>query len=225
MPQTSCGYSFVFALWYPVMIFACVSLPTWWSGLTKSTIQSYQQDRPDKLFGHYWATALGSHLVLKLFPDILLYYGAIYLVSVVAFTAQYVPALRSVLHSRWKFLAGYSIGEFSLVILLIALLISDFLYWYFEHGWQLTAVSAYTRAERGARSTGQVANLVAGLLLLPVSRNSVLEQGAGCVLGGADQVPSVPGGLLLMLIVSHAFLWWKVFAEQGTFPHDIFAGS
>ena len=221
--QTVVALALTFGALYPVFFFACTALPTWWAYFTKHSIQAYEVSRPPKAYGFYWKVAIGDDLVLKLFPDILVYYGTIYIVAAVAMLAQFVPSLAHRLAHKPKALAGVTQGEFILSILLVVLLVGQFCYWYWDHGWENEDIDSRTGAERAARSVGQVANMVTGLLVLPVTRNSVWSALFGVSWESLLVYHQLLGYLLLALVLIHMFLWWKVFAQQDTFPHDIFA--
>lgn len=65
--------------------------------------------------------------------------------------------------------------------------------------------------------------MVTGLLVLPASRNSVWSIVFGVSFEATIKYHQLLGYILLGLVAAHAFLWWAVFAQQDTFPHDIFA--
>jgi len=213
----------VFAVLYPLLFFACTALPTWWAGFTKYTIQENLADEPSKEYGSYWSVSLGDGIILKLFPDILIYYASIYAVAFVALISEAFPALRTRLHSRPWFLMSATVGEALLLITLAGLGIGLFSYWYFDHAWEQRAYSSRTSEERAARSVGQVANMVTGLLVLPITRNSVWHVIIGVSWESMIKYHRYLGYLLGCLVMAHIGLWWKVYAQQDTFPHDIFA--
>ena len=221
--QTVLALALTFGALYPIFFLACTVLPTWWAYFTKHSIQTYEASRPPEAYGTYWRLAVGGDLVLKLYPDILIYYGAIYLVAGVALAAQFVPRLANRLASKPSVLAGMTVGEFVLSNLLVVLLVGQFCYWFYDHGWENEEIDSRTGAERAARSIGQVANMVTGLLVLPVTRNSVWSALFGVSWESLLVYHQLLGYLLLVLVLLHMFLWWRVFAQQGTFPHDIFA--
>jgi predicted ferric reductase len=70
---------------------------------------------------------------------------------------------------------------------------------------------------------GQIANCVAGLLILPVTRNSVWSLVFGVSWESIISFHQYMGWLLLLVIFMHMLLWWGVYVQQDTFPHDIFA--
>jgi len=69
---------------------------------------------------------------------------------------------------------------------------------------------------------GQILNLLVGLLLLPVSRNSVWTVVFGISWEAMVKFHTWMGSLLLLCIVCHIGLFWKKVDEVGDFPHDIF---
>lgn len=217
----------VFTALYPLLFFAATALPTWWNGFTAYGIQENLADVPSKAYGFYWSLSVGNNednaIVLKLFPDILVYYLAIYAVAIVALLAEAVPAVRVRLHSKPWFLYKASVGESLLFITILCLAVGLFLYWYFDHGWEQKATTTRTNEERAARAIGQVANMVTGLLVLPVTRNSVWHVLLGTSWETMIAYHHYFGYLLISLVITHVGLWWKVYSQKGTFPHDIFA--
>lgn len=213
----------VFAVLYPLLFFACTALPTWWADFTKYSIQKNLADQPSQEYGTYWSISLGDGIILKLFPDILIYYASIYAVACIALLSEAFPALRTRLHSRPTFLLSFTVGEALLLITLIFLSVGLFIYWYFDHAWEQRAYSSRSAEERAARSIGQVANMVTGLLVLPVTRNSVWHVVIGVSWESMIKYHRYLGYLLGSLVMAHMGLWWKVYAQQDTFPHDIFA--
>ena len=57
----------VFLIFYPILIFACMLLPTWWNLFTWTGIQYYQELVPDLSYGYYFSWTSGT-VVGKLFP-------------------------------------------------------------------------------------------------------------------------------------------------------------
>jgi len=220
---TVVALALTFGFVYPVFFFSCTALPTWWAYFTKHGIQAYESSVPPKTYGAYWSLEIGQNLILKLYPDILIYYGAIYLVAGVAVVAQSFPSVYHRLSKKPSRLGGLSVGEFALAVLLVVLLVGQFFYWYFDHGWENEDRDKRSSAEIAARSVGQVANMVTGLLVLPVTRNSVWTVLLGVSWENLVAYHQILGYLLLLLVLTHMFLWWSVYAQQGTFPHDILA--
>ena len=213
--------SLVFLLLLPIMILACTILPTWWSGFSRYKIETYQLLEPSQGYGVYWAVLMNDTVIAKLFPDIVIYYGAIYLVCMLALTAQYYSPLKRFFHLRLT--PSVCVGQAMIGTGLWMLLVGEWCYWYFSHGWESETISSRSNAELAARSFGQIANVVIGLLVLPVAKNGVWSRIFGVSWEGMIVYHQILGYALLLIVLMHMFSWWYVFAEVGTFPHDIFA--
>ena len=116
-----------------------------------------------------------------------------------------------------------TVGELFCAIVVIGMLLGQFCLFYFDHGWQDTSKDAYTTQERAARSLGQVANVCMGLLVLPISRNNIWSLVFGVSWEAMIRFHQYMGGFFGLIIACHAFCWWKVYAQQHSFPHDVFA--
>jgi predicted ferric reductase len=205
---------------FPFMIFCCMYLPTWWSGFTKQGIRSYQaqniESGSDEI-GVYWKWKVGDETWLKLFPDILMFYLAIYLVVIISVAAQYFPRIRRFLNQRPIWLYRASVGEVSLIAFIAMQIIGQWFYWYFDHKWQNAPVCEYGNKERAARSMGQVANVVMGLLVLPVARNSVWTAVFGISWDAMLKWHTYLGGTFLFIVGLHAAIWWQAWSDDHEF--------
>jgi hypothetical protein len=213
----------VFIFLFPLLITASALLPTWWAYFTLYDIRAYEASVPASKYGPYWLITMAESVQLKIYPDIILFYGAIYGISLVSLAANFIEPLRRRLIAKPAFLVGFCVGEILLFITFFGLLLLEFVYWYYFHGWENTAVSSRSRAERGARTIGQLTNVAVGFLVLPVTRNSVWTHIFGLSFESMIRFHQYIGYCVLALITTHGLLWWVVFAEEGTFPHDIFA--
>lgn len=115
------------------------------------------------------------------------------------------------------------VGEILALSALVLVIIGEFCYWYYDHWWQNYPRKEYTNEEMAARAMGQIGNVIAGLLTLPISRNSVWSQALGISWEGMVCYHTYLGGAFLIVSGIHAALFWKVFDQQGFLPHDIFA--
>lgn len=89
-----------------------------------------------------------------------MYYGTIYVIAILALLTQAFPVLQRLFFYRpRRFFFNISIGELGLFLTIVSLIIGQFCYFYIDHGWDLSAISSRTAAERTARALGQVANL------------------------------------------------------------------
>lgn len=225
--KNTIALALVFGLLYPLLLFASMLLPTGWSGFTVYSIESEQASEPDPAsMGSYLYFSTGNKLVAKLYPDILMYYGFIYIVVGIALGAHIYPPLLRFLSKRplWlnSSILSLSLGQFILSLSLVFLFIGQFCYFYYDHGWDGYSITGLTTQERAARALGQLANLVFGLLLLPASKNSVWTIVFGVSWDNMIHWHKVLGYTFLLVIAAHMFTWWTVFAQQDSFPHDIF---
>ena len=219
----------VIAVLYPIMWFLCTIFPGWWCYLTKHKIQQYQLSKPPQNWGMYWLWQYSGNyydqdkkLVIKLFPDILIYYGYIYFVIFMALLAKFIPSIRIVFHTRPQILQGFCIGEICLFIITCGMLIGQYLYWSNLHVYRAGIfMGTRTSSEIGARSMGGVANVVIGLLLLPISKNNVWSILFGVSWETMLMYHRFLGYTFMIIVGLHMFLWWYAYAEKGVFPGNI----
>jgi hypothetical protein len=168
----------VLGVLYPLMFIASISLPTWWRRFSKYELQKYEASEPDQLYGHYHKIKVNDHFYMKMYPEILYYYLSFYVVTIICVFAHYNKTLRNILHHRFNttilyFTPNVCVGEVLLLSLLTGLLYFQFHYFYYEHKYENKNISGLrSEVELAARSLGQMANLIVGLLVLPVARNS-----------------------------------------------------
>jgi predicted ferric reductase len=212
---------FLCCVFLPFLLFATLAIPNNWQYLSLSNIRAEQQTEEPSEYGTCWQLKVSEHLILKLYPDILIYYVFIYSVTSLGLLAQIYPQLRRFLHARpMKVLhTGEALAAFALVLVIAG----EMCYWYYDHWWQGYPRKVYSAEEMAARSVGQVANILAGLLTLPIARNSVWTQALGISWDGMVVYHTYLGGLFIITIGVHAALFWKVFDVEGFLPHDIFA--
>jgi NAD(P)H-flavin reductase len=103
------------------------------------------------------------------------------------------------------------------------------LHWWHDHNWHsfwphtLPFVKAPSAAEKLARTSGQVSNLIVGLLALPTARASIWAELFDTPWERLLRAHVWLGYAFLACSALHAAAWWVVFGEQGVFPHDAFA--
>lgn len=78
--------------------------------------------------------------------------------------------------------------------------------------------------ERLARTLGQVSNLLPGLLLLSLNKSDSLNNLVGISWKHMLVVHRSLGNLFLIVSMFHILSWWKVFEDQGVFPHNALSG-
>ena len=140
-------------------------LPTWWPYFTLQDIQIYQSSTPSQTLGPYWSFTDAKMLsagqktavVLKLYPDILIFYVFIYAISLVAIAAQVCTPLLNFLKRRiYHPYVTMTIGEAGFGLALALMLVGQFMYWYTLHVYQADPNIYRSNVELAARAMGQV---------------------------------------------------------------------
>jgi lysylphosphatidylglycerol synthetase-like protein (DUF2156 family) len=166
---------FTLGVLFPFIIFLVTSLPTWWAHFTRYRLAKYSSQTSDQKYGYHWTIEINDDLHLYIFPDIFMYYTCIYIVCLVGMLSKTIPGVRQQLSTRPTWIPfKRSFGEFLLLLLFMSLIIAQFLYFYTEHCYERKPCGSRSDMERAARAAGLVGNLILGLLLLPVSRQSFL---------------------------------------------------
>jgi hypothetical protein len=150
-----------------------------------------------------------------------MYYGFIYCVSITALLCAWFPKLREFMTSRPNWLHTFSVGQVLLASFMTMMCVGQFFYWFYGHGWEGVSRHDVTYAENAARAMGQVANCIMGLLLLPASKNNVWGLMFDVSWESMLIWHQVLGYAFLAAVFMHMCLFWDVFSQNGTFPHDI----
>jgi hypothetical protein len=173
---------------------------------------------------------LGPHVWIKLYPDIRIYYAAFYVITALGVVCTHTPALRRALHARcrlpWPLAAvaprglvehgAISAGALLVAATLAALLALEAIYWWGAHDFSNKTTDP---KQRWARQLGQMANVLMGLLALPVSRNSIWAELVGISWEIGISLHRLLGYAFLAVGLAHMGFWWSVWADAGTFPH------
>ena len=153
---------------------------------------------------------------LKFWPDLQIFYFAIYATAVVAIAAVHSRELRTILHSRPKFLWGFSLGESFVVVLFSLMLIFEFIYWYtIRPLWNNAKQDSLPASERLARTMGQLANMVMGLLVFPLSRNNLWTYCLGLGWESMLWFHQLLGDVFLAITFIHIVSWCVYYDEVG----------
>lgn len=178
---------------------------------------------PDSNIGWVLQYRISSDLVLKLFPDVIIFYLYIYVNSAVALLCSAHPRSRVVrtLHS-FDVSSQLCNGELLFWFGFIAHIITTFCYWYLVHGWEGNPIPAVSTAERFSRTTAQVALSLLGLMVLPVARNSLWSHVFGLGWEAMVRFHKVAARCFLVTVLVHMFSFWFVFSEKHVFPQAIF---
>ncbi|CBJ31030.1 hypothetical protein Esi_0229_0012 [Ectocarpus siliculosus] len=78
----------VFCFFLPLFIFACMAVDDGWEGMTAADVKAYASSSATQSYGTVWNLELSPSLILKLFPDVLIYWSFAYLVAAVALVAR-----------------------------------------------------------------------------------------------------------------------------------------
>ena len=237
----------VFGLLFPFIIFSCMALPTWWAYFTPYDIQKYRSILPPqyvtKVYTGYddgyddnnvnvvkkansfaWLNLSKNPIYQEyvfLFPDIVMYYGLIYLVVMIALLSEFFPQLRQQLlkrHLPYKL----CLGESLIASFFVLFLSSYYPYWFLDHVWEQGYISPVViPVEDAARSMGQTANVVCGLLILPVSRNSIWSLVFGVSYESLIVYHKCIAAVFFVVVTLHMFLVWRVYYMNHTWPKDV----
>jgi len=107
------------------------------------------------------------------------------------------------------------------------MLIAFVIHWYHDHNWHswwpqtLPFIKEPSTFEKMARTSGQVLNLIIGLLILPASRNSIWSTLYGIPWESLLRVHVLLGYMFVAGCLFHMLCWWGVYLEQDIFPHDV----
>jgi len=220
----------VFLLWFPFNLFMSACLPNQFNNFTPSGIaisenKVYYAEKEDwPIHGTYYSLTINSDLTLVFWPDVLLFYGFIYIIAVIGLLAQVSDSVKYILLYRPSLLWNkfVSMGEIFLVLLFITLLALEFVYWEYDHlyHWQKIGdettedYTDKTWQESLARTFGQLANVTIGLLILPVSRNNIFEHTFGVSWDNMLKYHQYLGYLFLLLIALHMSFFIDVITYQ-----------
>uniref|UniRef100_A0A7S3XXM9 FAD-binding FR-type domain-containing protein n=1 Tax=Heterosigma akashiwo TaxID=2829 RepID=A0A7S3XXM9_HETAK len=195
-----------FGVFFPVIILLCLSLPDLWKYFTEYRIESYAAETIGDSYGEVWNWEVSDRLVLKLYPDILAFYLFLYTVVVAGWLSQVFPKVvgRFFAH-RPKWARGVCVGEGVLVLLFAGLLAFQGTYWYYDHCFDRDC--SKEAPEKLARTMGQLANCVAGLLTLPASRNNIFSETFNVSWEYTMKFHRWLGNLILAITVFHVLFW------------------
>ena len=115
-----------------------------------------------------------ARIVLKVFPDIWIFYGALLLVLAASCLAQEVDAVHYAVHRPVRCLRGNTIAQAGVALVLFVAVAFWLVYWIHDHNWHETwPVGQKETLEVASRTAGQLGLFFLGMLLFPVSRSSM----------------------------------------------------
>jgi predicted ferric reductase len=202
-------------------------LPNQYPNLQLSGLPSYMASEV-KSSDHVWMQTLNirlsSNVVLKLYPDVLMFYAFLEVLAVASILAATLPAFK-----RWLGKHGvgnFSIGECCVLLLFLVLMAFWLFYWLFEHGY-VGDTRDYKWAtgskENLARTFGQVAVLLMSVTLLPATKNSIWLQALGISWEKSMWVHRCVGKACIVGMLAHVIGFWTVWGSLGVLWHDILA--
>lgn len=169
---------------------------------------------------HSFSYKLSDDVYVKVFPDVLIFYTFIYVISFLGLLSQIRCQCFDNMHKRHTSL-GLSYWHLLFLLTVGILLITFTIYWGHDHAWHYGEPK--TAIERCARTLGQVASLVLSLLMLPISRNSAWPHVFKMPWESTVFLHRYLGIGFVVLVFCHMCFWWGTFSQQGFFPHDIFS--
>lgn len=164
---------------------------------------------------------LSDDLTLKLFPGNVFFYAYLLTTAIVVLVLRLTQRGRYWVQRRIPLCACFTYGEAAFVAATALLSVMFFIYWLHDHNykqtWSVTAnESAQIEApERWARGLGQLAILFLSLLLLPVSRQSVVVSVLGVSRDGMLWFHRAVGYAMLAATVGHIVAFYVSYASFG----------
>eukprot|EP00746_Dinoflagellata_sp_MGD_P125978 gnl/MRDRNA2_/MRDRNA2_60900_c0_seq1.p1 gnl/MRDRNA2_/MRDRNA2_60900_c0~~gnl/MRDRNA2_/MRDRNA2_60900_c0_seq1.p1 ORF type:complete len:829 (-),score=87.29 gnl/MRDRNA2_/MRDRNA2_60900_c0_seq1:59-2200(-) len=162
---------------------------------------------------------LSNDVVLKLYPDTMLFYAFLEVLAVVSIFSALLPVFKKWLGKHG--VGNFSIGECGVLLLFAALLSLWFFYWTHEH---LYEGGVWTGSkEQIARAFGQTAVLFMSLTLLPATKNSLWLEALGISWEKSLWVHRWMGRACLIAMLGHVIGFWINWGSLGVLWHDILA--
>ncbi|KAK3257967.1 hypothetical protein CYMTET_32964 [Cymbomonas tetramitiformis] len=162
------------------------------------------------------ATDSDETLYFRLYPDVWMYWTFIYAVVLTGLLGRASRPVRQFLAHRPAALRGHATcGGLVLLSYFSVLLIVFTYYWIHDHAWH--SGEDMPANEQWARTFGQVGNLLLGLLILPVARNSMWTTVFGVSWESVLFVHIYLGYMLLVVIMCHIGCWWTTWDGISTY--------
>lgn len=219
LDTTACLLGFLVFL--PFLIVCCAYFPSIWEYFTRADIQSAATDcyydEIDEWMDEGISLGAGIRIsiagaCLKFWPDVLAFYGFLYVIAFVALLANKVDSVRFVLYKRVPALKSMTIGELGMIFLYTALMVFEVVYWLkIRPVWNGSYQSELNWSERLARTSGQIASINMGLLVLPVARNSLWVASLGIGWDAMIKWHTWIGTNFLVLVLFHMICWMKLY--------------
>ena len=274
----------VFVILIPFIFICSMSLSDTWQAFTAASLPYTIATKAsgEEHIGSFFKTfdiktTWGKSIVyLKAYPDTIIFFTMIYVVSAFALLSRFIPGVRRLLrvkfqlpfvpkfrslripvcknmclccgrtdrstgmHHIYPFSGNFfastlvSVGQLCFIAIVSCFIVAWMIYWWHDHAFKGGDTIAI---ETFARTLGQLGNLVLGLVLLPVSRNSIWTHVFGIPWEASMGTHVFMGYAFLVIGVLHMFSWWITFYKIGgcdghvdppdcrksSFPHDLYS--
>ena len=209
-----------FAFFLPFVLITVMYFPSTFEEFLPSDIRSFALEcYYDSPSGYSLGDAIRFKVggaCLKFWPDLQIYYFCIYATAVVAIGAVHNRDLRHFLRARLKYFWGLSNGELLLLAETALMILFQFLYWYsWRPVWNSELQKELLASERLARTMGQLANMVMGLLVLPIARNNMFTYCFGLGWESMLWFHQLMGDVFLVLVFIHMVSWCVYYDKSG----------
>jgi NAD(P)H-flavin reductase len=197
------------------------NVPTLWSDADTSKGEKVWHLYNQQYIGYIPQVRVSNDIVLKLYPDVGMFYLYIYILCFIGLAAQFFPSLGRFLSTRRPILLGYSQGEVILVLSFILFIALFFCYWYYIHMYEGYEPNHFNATQKWARTLGMMSLTVMGFMLLPVSRNSILSTVFGVSWEAMIKFHRWMGNIFLGFSMAHIFAFCLVFNEENIWPQAL----
>jgi len=194
-------------------------------------------------FSNYGIAAWAKHIIkppipqitisellnYKFFPQIIIFYCYIYGIVVVALLAKMFPRLRKFF--AWRptafntlpFMDSCTMGEFLMAALFIIFTLATFSYTFWDwYGIPHVKWKGAPLTERWGRCLGQSSLFPMGVMILPVSRNSIWSKLLDYPWDGMIKFHKWMSITFLAISTGHMIAFWFCFKSLHIFPEAIF---
>eukprot|EP00443_Scrippsiella_acuminata_P107023 CAMPEP_0115582510 /NCGR_PEP_ID=MMETSP0272-20121206/5698_1 /TAXON_ID=71861 /ORGANISM="Scrippsiella trochoidea, Strain CCMP3099" /LENGTH=828 /DNA_ID=CAMNT_0003017501 /DNA_START=48 /DNA_END=2530 /DNA_ORIENTATION=+ len=231
LPKRATQVGYLAVLILPLLFFLAGTLPNSYhytsaayigSGLTTPFIR-YETAEWSYAWMSSWTMEISSSFLIKMLPDVIMYYIFLEVLAITAVAAAVVPSFAVWLSKPGLRVTRLSRGETIVVSMFVVLFNLFGFYWLHDHAFLSGAkVASFSATERLGRTWG-LAVLCMGLCFLPASKNSLWLKALGVSWERGVWAHRWLGVLSLVCMVCHILTYWVRFVEVGSFPYDAFA--
>lgn len=189
-----------------------------------------------------WDWVVSGRFQFKFYKDTFVYYMFLIGLLLLGALAHFWLPLRRITTRRirihrpsekwWMpFPYGVSIGEIIVIAGVMGLFVWWFYFWRFDYGriekkayegeYPEFVPDEYPTLHIAARVTGHICSLSMGLLLLPVTKNSIWEASLGIPFERAIRYHRFMGVIAYILMTLHMLFWYFKWMKEGIFWHNL----